>query len=197
MSEHEYIHESLRSLALPISELTPDPKNARLHNEKNIAAVKASLDRFGMRSALVAQRSGEQLVVRVGNGRLQAAKELGWTHLPVMVCEEGDEEAMAFALADNKTAQLAEWDPDGLHAVFEELGAFSGDLLEVTGFDTQDVSNIISGLDQSGSTEESREAREPSTPPESFPQYDENLEVEHRCPRCSYAWSGKPSHGPK
>jgi len=182
VSEHDYIHESLRSLALPISELTPDPKNARLHNDKNIAAVKASLDRFGMRSALVAQRSGEQLVVRVGNGRLQAAKELGWTHLPVMVCEEGDEEAMAFALADNKTAQLAEWDPDGLHAVFEELGSIGDDLLEVTGFSTKEIDNLLTAmappaLQSSQGSSEPTEGTTREIDPSTFA-------LDHKCPRC-------------
>jgi hypothetical protein len=117
-----YIHPSLRGLAVPVGGLTHDPKNARVHGEKNMAAIKASLSRFGMRSALVAQRQGDRLVVRAGNGRLQAAKELGWAYVPVIVFEEGDVEAVAYAIADNRAAELAEWDWDLLREGLSEVG---------------------------------------------------------------------------
>lgn len=105
-----HIHPQLQSLAIEVDALTPDPKNARKHDRRNIDAIKASLSKFGFRAALVAQRVGDSLIVRAGNGRLQAARELGFTHVPVLVFDEGDDEAVAYAIADNRTAELAEWD---------------------------------------------------------------------------------------
>jgi 1-aminocyclopropane-1-carboxylate deaminase/D-cysteine desulfhydrase-like pyridoxal-dependent ACC family enzyme len=126
LADLDYIHPDLRGLAVKLDSLLPDPKNARKHNDANLAAIRASLKRFGVRKPIVVQRAGDQLIVRSGNGRMTVAKELGWTHLPAIVVDEGDDDAIAFALADNRTADLAEWDM----GVLEEL-ATSG----VQGFD--------------------------------------------------------------
>ena len=48
-----YIHESLRHLAVPIDSLTPDPVNARLHDERNITTIMGSLKEFGFDQPLV------------------------------------------------------------------------------------------------------------------------------------------------
>ena len=65
----------LRPLAVSIDSLNLDPANARLHDEKNLAAIKGSLARFGQRLPLVVQKQG--MIVRAGNGRVVAAKMLG------------------------------------------------------------------------------------------------------------------------
>jgi hypothetical protein len=53
----------------------------------------------------VVQRQG--MIVRAGNGRVLAARELGWTHLACVVVDESEVEATAFAIADNRSAELA------------------------------------------------------------------------------------------
>lgn len=122
------IHPSLQALAVPIAGLTPDPKNARLHNERNIAEVMASYQEHGQRKTIVVQRradDGKEMVVRAGNGQLEAAKRLGWTHIAVVVVDENDRNAIRFALRDNRTAELAEWDYEVIAyeaAQFEHAG---------------------------------------------------------------------------
>lgn len=126
MSEPEldYIHPQLRHMAMPIADLTPDPKNARKHGERNQAALRSSMEQFGMRGPIIAQRTGDKVIVRAGNNRMAQALKLGWTHLPVLVFDEGDQEAIAFAIADNRTAELAEWDYSALNS---QLDAISDD----------------------------------------------------------------------
>jgi hypothetical protein len=106
------IHPQLLAMAVPLSTLTPDPKNARLHGERNIEEVMASYRDHGQRKSIVVQRvadDGTPMVVRAGNGQLEAAKRLGWTHIAVLVVDENDRAAIKFALRDNRTAELAEW----------------------------------------------------------------------------------------
>lgn len=116
----ENIHPSLQSLAIEINSLTPDPRNARAHSPRNLDAIAESLRVHGQRKPIVVQRSGDDLVVRAGNGTMEAATtRLGWEYLAAVVVDESDDEAIAFAIRDNRTAELAEWDlealADGLH----------------------------------------------------------------------------------
>lgn len=117
-----HIMEALRPLAVPTRLLRLDPRNARRHDERNLGAIETSLRRFGQRAPLVVQRQG--LLVRAGNGRLTVATErLGWEYVAAVVVDEADAEAAAFALADNRSAELAEWDWNALSATLAELRA--------------------------------------------------------------------------
>jgi ParB-like chromosome segregation protein Spo0J len=101
-----------------IDTLTADPRNARLHSEKNLDAIKASLQRFGQRKPIVLDADG---VVIAGNGTMAAAVALGWKEIAVCRSELRGPEARAYALADNRSAELAEWDLDELHRTIAEL----------------------------------------------------------------------------
>ena len=116
----EQIHPQLAGLAMPVEALTPDPKNARRHDQRNVDAIAESLREHGQRKPIVAQKVGETLVVRAGNGTLEAARKLGWERLAVLVVDEGDREATRYALRDNRTAELAEWDDEALRQALRE-----------------------------------------------------------------------------
>jgi DNA modification methylase len=137
----EYISEGLRALAVPIESLNLDPANARLHDQRNVDAVKGSLARFGQRQPLVVQRQG--MIVRAGNARLVAAKALGWTHVAALIVDEGNVEATAYAIADNRTAELAEWDDQALARLIAEID--DPELREVTGFTDEELEEIVNG----------------------------------------------------
>lgn len=113
------INEGLWHLAVPIGTLIPDADNARFHPQENIDAIKASLSRFGQDQPVVVQRSNN--VVRKGNGRLQAARELGWTHLAAVFVDEDNIDAAARAIADNRSGELAKWDNRVLSAVIARI----------------------------------------------------------------------------
>ena len=90
-----HIAEPLRRLAVPCSSLHLDPDNARLHPEENIEAIRKSLAEFGQDQPLVVQKQGR--IVRKGNDRLKAARELGWKWIAALVVDEGDVRAAARA----------------------------------------------------------------------------------------------------
>jgi hypothetical protein len=136
-----WIAEGLRHLAVPIDTLKPDASNARRHGQRNMDAIKASLARWGQRAPIVVQRSG--MIVRAGNGRLEAAKALGWSHVAAVVVDDDSVEAVAFALADNRTAELAEWDTETLATLLDTLPK---DVAIDTGFTDADLASMLSDL---------------------------------------------------
>src|SRR5438309_12020077 len=99
--------------SLPIASLHLDPANARRHSDRNLDAIMSSLVRFGQQKPIVIDANN---LVRAGNGTLTVAKGLGWTHVDCVRTHLIGVEATAFAIADNRTTELAERDPDILAA---------------------------------------------------------------------------------
>ena len=118
--------------------LSYDPSNARKHSEKNLHAIAASLTEFGQRKPIVVTADN---VVVAGNGTLEAARSLGWSKIDVVraPAEWSSEQLKAFALADNRTAELAEWDTKELAKQLDELIDAGFDVSEF-GFSTEDTS---------------------------------------------------------
>jgi DNA modification methylase len=121
-----YIAESLRSLAVACDSIDQDPANARLHSEVNLDAIRASLRVYGQRKPIVVNRRTG--VVEAGNGTLLAARALGWSHIAAAFVDDDGLTAAGFAIADNRTAELAEWDPAALEATLRELVVDDADL---------------------------------------------------------------------
>jgi ParB-like chromosome segregation protein Spo0J len=115
-----FIGEPLRPLAVPIASLVLDPQNARKHGERDLSAIAASLRACGVLKPAVARKSDRK--VAAGNGSLIAARDLNhWTHYPVVFVDMTDEQFTRFAIADNRTAELSEWDSDQLRSLMAEL----------------------------------------------------------------------------
>ncbi len=110
---------ALKPLAFPIGKLTADAGNARVHDERNLRAVQSSLQSFGWRSAIVATRKGKRILA--GHGRVAAAKAIGETQVPVAWVDDDDKAAVAFALADNRTAELGAWNNADLQAALADM----------------------------------------------------------------------------
>lgn len=132
------IHESLKPLAVSIESLTPDPSNARKHDKRNIEAIKASLARFGQTKPIVLHTNGTTIIA--GNGTWYAAKELGWTHIAAAKTNLDTAEAVAYGIADNKTAELAEWEDDTLRDLMDAL---PDDLKLATGFEGDEIAEML------------------------------------------------------
>jgi site-specific DNA-methyltransferase (adenine-specific) len=124
----------LRIETVNINSLTPDPANARKHDGKNLQAIENSLLKFGQRKPICVTPDS---IVVAGNGTLEAAKNLGWTEIVIARTPVGWswEQIRAFALADNRTAELAEWDDKVLADQLLELDA-NGWELEDIGFNS-------------------------------------------------------------
>ena len=101
-----------------VSELHPYQHNPR-KNDKAVDAVAKSIETFGFKNPIILD--GENEIV-CGHTRLKAAFKLGLTEVPCIYADDlTDEQIKAFRLADNKTAEIAEWDADMLHVELEDL----------------------------------------------------------------------------
>ena len=141
MTIHGYILESLRPLAVPVDTLKPDPDNARKHNRRNLDTIKTSFERFGQAKPIAVRRVDN--VVLCGNGRLQVAKELGWTHIAVVLLDGTSSELKAFALIDNQSADLAEWDEAALSDILSSIAQTDDTLLHGIGFSDAELANFV------------------------------------------------------
>lgn len=103
-----------------ISDISPDPKNARKHDTRNIEEIKRSFEAHEQYAPLIVQRSSGKILV--GNGRFEAMKQLGWQEAQVCFIDCTDVEAAKIALTDNRTSELATWDSDILKDVLAQLG---------------------------------------------------------------------------
>ena len=130
---------------VPVEKLTFDPSNARKHSDANLAAIAESLKQFGQRKPIVV--NAENVIV-AGNGTVEAARLLGLTDVDVVRVPKdwSADQVKAFALADNRTAELAEWNPEVLSAQLLELDEAGFDV-EALGFDV--VSEEIDAPDSS------------------------------------------------
>jgi ParB-like chromosome segregation protein Spo0J len=133
----EKISPSLSGLVVPIDGLATDPKNARLHTKRSLDAIRGSLAQFGQLKPIVV-RDG---VVVAGNGTLMAARDLGWRRIAAVDANElTAEQARAYGIMDNRSAELSEWDFSNLEDAFRGIDK---DLLEFTGFDDDEVREAL------------------------------------------------------
>ena len=124
-----------------IGQITPYEKNPRL-NDDAVAAVAASIKTFGFRQPVVVDRDG---VIICGHTRWKAAKQLGLAQAPVHVATDlSPEQVKAYRLADNKTAELAEWDLGQLRIELSELQGAAFDL-SVLAFDQEELARLLEG----------------------------------------------------
>lgn len=108
----------LQVKAVSVDDLTLDPNNARKHNERDVNAIAASLKQFGQQTPLVVDSEG--LIVK-GNGTFMAAMKLGWDELEAVQTKLTGETLRAYAIADNRTSDLSEWDYDRLASELEAI----------------------------------------------------------------------------
>lgn len=138
---------------LRISDIEMDQRNARKHNEKNIDAIAASLKMFGQQRPII--MFGRRVIA--GNGTVLAAKRLGWESLSAVEYSGPRDLVSAFAVADNRTAELAEWDSTILLEVVKSF--------DVPGFDPRDVEvleALVNGIDMSLGDLEPPKTKEPT-----------------------------------
>jgi ParB-like chromosome segregation protein Spo0J len=128
-----------------IETLCRDPANVRVHSARNLDAIKASLKRFGQQKPIVVDANG---IVRAGNETLTAAEALGWKQIQVVRTLLGGTDATAFAIADNRTSDLSEWDDDALAKQLDALRAEGFDVREI-GFDDPDVRTLLNKAEES------------------------------------------------
>src|SRR6202790_2375615 len=125
-----------------VCDLIPAPRNARTHPKRQIEQIKASIEAFGFTKPILADPEGH---IIAGHGRLQAARAMGLTELPVITLSGLSEaQKRTLRIADNKIALNAGWDLEILHLELGELGSIDVDIdLALTGFSTGEIDVIL------------------------------------------------------
>ena len=126
----------MKIVNVPVDEITPYENNPRV-NEGAVEQLAKIIEQLGFRNPAVLNKDK---VVIEGHTRLLAVKKLGWETMPCIIATDlTPEQEQALRIADNKIAEIAEWDDDKLKvelAALQEAGfdlsllAFGDDELE-------------------------------------------------------------------
>lgn len=155
---------------IPLAELALLPGNPR---EGDIGAVSESMRINGIYQPIIVNRgthTGRPLEIIAGNHRAQAAHALGHPTIPAIVLDLDDTAANRITVADNRTSDLATYDTDALIAILTDLPDLDG-----TGYDDDDLDQLINGIDQDLNLDEVPSTDEAPGTPERKP-----------CPQCGY-----------
>jgi len=136
---NEKIVDALSHLVVPIDSVSPDPANVRKHPERNLEAIRGSLRKFGQQKPIVVNEEG---VILAGNGLYEAAKSLGWEKIAAVRSPLTGVDAAAYAIADNRTAELAEWDEEQLGVHLTELREAEFEL-DAIGFTPEEIQALL------------------------------------------------------
>ena len=125
-----------------VADLAPYAKNARQHPPEQIEQIAASMERFGFTIPMLVAEDG---TIIAGHGRLMAAAQLGLAEVPVMVARGwSEEDRRLYTLADNRLAEIAEWDPEMLRIELGELREdFGIEDMSLIGFSADDLAEIL------------------------------------------------------
>jgi ParB/Sulfiredoxin domain len=160
----------------PLAKIKPYERNPRTHPESQIELLAQLMVKHGIDQPIVVDERG---VIIKGHGRRLAALHAGMKTFPVVVrrgLAVADKRAMR--IADNQVGLLSGWDHELIRLELQDLVLAKYDL-PLLGFDADELMVF--------------QAPGPDAPGQ-FPEFDENVPVEHTCPKCGYQWSGKASH---
>jgi hypothetical protein len=169
------ITEQLRPLAVPCASLVFDPANARTHGGKNLDAIRGSLAVYGQRKPVVVNRRTGH--VESGNGTLQAALSLGWSHLAAVFVDDDQATATGFSIADNRTAELAGWDDAVLGQLLCDINTGNDPQLDAMIADLARAEGIVPAEEK------------PKEPDASTHEPEPNAVIV--CPSCGHQWDGR------
>jgi DNA modification methylase len=129
-----------------VADVKPYPNNPR-RNEHAVDAVAKSIRQFGFRVPIVVDEHG---IILAGDTRLKAAVKLGLDRVPVHVARGlSPAQCKAYRLADNKLAELADWNDDLLIQELLALQQTEG-MLELTGFSSTELDSWMAADSRSG-----------------------------------------------
>src|ERR1700681_547240 len=123
----------------PIDKLVAYVTNPR-KNDGAVDRMCGSIGEFGFKVPVLARSDGE---VVDGHLRLKAARKLGLTEIPVILCDEWTPaQVTAFRLLVNRSVTWADWDEELLALELQEIQASDFDL-SLTGFDPGEIDSLL------------------------------------------------------
>ena len=148
-------------------DLLPSPANWREHTEKQINAMRGVLSEVGWADAALARETPDGLMLIDGHLRADLDPE---EKIPVLVLAVDEDEANKIIATHDPIAAMANTDAEKLGALINGIETQSDAIKDLLGHILEDISGPPS--------------------PEEFPEVDENIDIEHKCPKCGYRWSG-------
>lgn len=156
------IRDAAFGSVVPFSRLGPieyrDPnslkryeRNPRKHPKKQMVKLIAAIREFGF--AVPVLITPDSLII-AGEARIDAAKEIGFAEVPVIILDHlTPVQAKALRLADNRLAELSEWNTELLALEIEEILLEPDFQIEVLGWDTGEVDVLLSAADSGASSQ--------------------------------------------
>ena len=162
---------------IPVAQLIPYAKNARTHDDAQVAQIAASIREFGWTNPILID--GDKGLI-AGHGRLMAARKLGMDTVPcIELSGMTDTQKRAYIIADNAIALSSEWDADLLSLELNDLHLEEFDMALI-GFDANELSAAM-GLDSL-----------PPAPGSSTKEIDPDEYVMGcMCPKCGFEFDPK------
>ncbi len=129
-----------------IADLKINPHNSRTHSKRQVRQIADSIKAFGFASPVLLDRSN---TIVAGHGRVDAAKLLGMCEVPTIRLENlSPDQVRAYALADNRLAELAGWDPAILAIELQNLLTIDSDFdVTITGFEIPEIDILLAAKD--------------------------------------------------
>ena len=157
----------METIKIKISELKPSEYNPRKISEQELDKLVRSIKKFGFLEPIIVNKDNS---IIGGHQRVKAANLIGMQEVPAIRIDLSENLAKALNLALNKIS--GEWDEDKLYDLLKDIQEREVDLLNFIGFDDEDVLKILN-----------RNIKE-----DSEPEFDENIDVKNKCPKCGYEW---------
>ena len=129
----------IERIELEVCRLKPSGKRLRRRQRRSINEIAKSIHEFGFLQPIVVD---EHYAVIIGDGRLEAAKQLGHKTVPAVIVKGlTEEQRRRLQIADNRLAELSRWDRSGL---IEQMEWFSEQQSpEVPGFNHEEVCDLL------------------------------------------------------
>lgn len=136
--------------AIAIDALIPYIRNSRTHSDAQVAQIAASMKEFGFTNPVLIDGGGG---IIAGHGRVLAARKLGMSEVPCIRLDHLTEaQKRAYVIADNRLALNSGWDTEMLKVEFADLKELGFDL-ELTGFDLDEINELLAPVGTEGLTD--------------------------------------------
>ena len=140
--------DQLETVALDA--LIPYARNSRTHSDEQVAQIASSIKEFGFTNPVLIDGGGG---IIAGHGRVLAARKLGLSEVPCIRLEHLTEaQKRAYVIADNRLALNSGWDTEMLKVEFADLKDMGFDL-ELTGFDLDEINELLAPPGTEGLTD--------------------------------------------
>lgn len=137
-----HIHPDMHVLAVPITALSGHPDNPRKHPDANKKAIAGSLRKYLQRESVVVNLTPEGLRIEAGHGVYGEMLAAGSQYIACTIVEDDPVTELGFMLADNRSGDLSEDDPEKLAPILQQL-IEAGEDVEEIGWDDDAVRELL------------------------------------------------------